>query len=87
MIDVIEHIVDDSQFDFAMENEKNPLSAGGVFILVPVMEFRKKPPFFLRFWLSEDIRNKFSGYCFDDLVPFRNCRLLTIGEAQIFPMI
>lgn len=83
MIDVIHHIVEKSKFSFATENVKNCLSANGIFIASPIMEAGKKHLFHVRFWPLEDIKQRFPGYIFGELVPFRNSHLLVIRKPQI----
>lgn len=68
MIDVIEHIVNEDKLSFAMENVKNCLSNNGIFIVAPLMEVSKKHLFYFRSWSLEDIKQRFSGYIFRELV-------------------
>ena len=80
MIDVIEHIVNDSRVDFAMENIKSCLTTNGVIIIGPVMESREKRFFYLKFWSLKDIKQRFPEHIFGELEPFRNGHILTIRK-------
>jgi 2-polyprenyl-3-methyl-5-hydroxy-6-metoxy-1,4-benzoquinol methylase len=80
MIDVIEHIVKEANLSFAMQNVKNCLSHNGVFIVSPIMDVSKKHLFYLRFWSLEDIKRRFPGYIFRELVPFRGGHVLIIRK-------
>lgn len=81
MIDVIEHIVNEVKFSCAMENIKNCLSERGMFIIAPIMRVSKKRLFYIRLWSLQDIKQKFSGYIFGELLPFRNNHIFTIRKT------
>lgn len=80
MIDVIEHIVVEGKFSFAMENVRDCLSENGVFIVAPIMKTSKKRLFYVRQWSLENIEERFPGYNIGDLVPFRGNQMITIRK-------
>lgn len=57
IIDVIEHIVDEQKFSFAINNIKNSLKNGGFLIIAPVVEKNHKSQFYERHWALADIKN------------------------------
>jgi len=81
MIDVIEHIVNESKFSLAMENVKNCLLANGIFVVSPIMDVSKRHLFYIRSWSLEDIKQRFSGYIFGELVPFRHNHILIVKKT------
>lgn len=78
MIDVIEHIVEKSKLTSAMENVKNSLSPEGIFVISPIMDTSKKYLFYVHSWSLRDIKERFPGYIFRDVVPFRDDGILVI---------
>ncbi len=71
IIDVIEHIVNEPKFHFAMNNLKGCLSETGVIIVAPLVTKNKKYLFYERHWTAGDLRKYFSdGYAFDLLIPW-----------------
>ena len=82
MIDVIEHIVEENKFRYAMNNIKNALAPGGIFLLTPVAQKTKKHLYYVKFWSLQDIRRCFDGYTFEKLIPFRISHLLTIKNNR-----
>jgi len=57
IIDVIEHIVTDEKFNFAMTNIKNALSKVGYIVIAPIVEKNYKAQFYERHWTINDIRS------------------------------
>ena len=82
MIDVIEHIVKESKLSFAMENVKKCLLDNGVFIVSPIMDVSRRHLFYVRSWSLEDIKRRFPGHIFRELVPFRNNHILIIRKLR-----
>lgn len=82
MIDVIEHIVNEAKLSFAMENVKKCLSDNGIFIIAPILNTNKRHLFYLRSWSLEDIKRRFSGYVFEELISFRNSHILIIRRCN-----
>lgn len=80
MIDVIEHIVEESKLTSAMENIKNYLSNKGIFMVSAVTNRSKKDLFYVRSWSLEDIKKRFPSYIFRNLVPFRDANMLVIKK-------
>lgn len=62
MIDVIEHIVNESKLISTMENIKRSLNKEGVFIVAPLQKKSKKRFFYLKSWSSSDLKQLFSEY-------------------------
>jgi 2-polyprenyl-3-methyl-5-hydroxy-6-metoxy-1,4-benzoquinol methylase len=80
MIDVMQHIVSDEKLTAAMENVKRCLKKNGVFILSSIKEVGKKRLFYVRSWTLAEVRQRFPGYSFGDLVPFRDSTLIAIRK-------
>ena len=80
MIDVISHIVQESKLSKALENLKNCLSPNGIFIISPIIEASKRYSFYNLRRSSEDIKQRFPGYIFRELVPFRGNYILIIRK-------
>jgi len=78
MIEVLEHIVNDDKLTFATENIKTCLADNGTFIISSIWEKGKKHMFYVRRWTLEEIRQRFEGYAFGELVPFRSANMVTI---------
>jgi len=81
MIDVIEHIVNEAKFSFAMENVKSSLQDNGLFIVSPIADESKKHLFYVRTWSLQDIKTRFSGYLFRELIPFRDNYILAVRKV------
>lgn len=80
MIDVIEHIVEETKLSFALENIRNCLASDSLFIIAPITEVSKKHLFYVHSWCLEDIKPKFAGCDFRELVPFRSGFILVIKK-------
>lgn len=78
MIDVIQHIVNDTKLTHAMENVKRCLGKNGVFILSSISKVNKVRLFYARSWALEDIQQRFLGYSLGELVPFRESAIMAI---------
>lgn len=85
MIDVIEHIVNDEKFSFAMNNIKNSLKDTGIFIVSPVLKKNKKHLFYVRHWTLEDVISYFEGYVFSEPVPFRDGHIIAVRKQESLP--
>lgn len=82
MIDVIEHIVNKDKLTSALDNVKNCLSDNGIFVVSPIKERSKRHLFYVRWWSQDDIKQRFNGYIFRDLIPFRNGDLLIVERNE-----
>lgn len=80
MIDVIEHIVNESKFTSAMETIKKCLSKQGLFIIAPLVEVKRRELFYVNFWSLEDLEKRFINHQFSKLTPFRNGYILSIRK-------
>jgi 2-polyprenyl-3-methyl-5-hydroxy-6-metoxy-1,4-benzoquinol methylase len=80
MIDVVEHIVEEEEFSSCMENLKDCLLENGILILAPIAELNKKTLFYVRQWSLEDVKKRFAGYVFGEMVPFRGNYIITIRK-------
>jgi 2-polyprenyl-3-methyl-5-hydroxy-6-metoxy-1,4-benzoquinol methylase len=80
MIDVIEHIVNEDKLSCSMNNVKACLRDGGVFILAPIASMSRRHLFYLRSWALEDIKRRFTGHIFSELVPFRSGYIVVIRK-------
>lgn len=80
MIDVIEHIVTREKFSRAMENVRNCLAKGGLFILAPISSATRKHLFYVHTWSLETIKAEFEGYNFEELIPFRDDTILVVRK-------
>jgi len=56
IIDVIEHIVTDEKFNFAITNIKNALSEHGYILIAPIVDKNYKAQFYERHWTINDIK-------------------------------
>lgn len=72
MIDVLEHIVDESKFNFAMDSIRQVLTDNGIFLAGPLLKKRQKHLFHVHFWTVDDVRRKFPVFLALDTIPFRN---------------
>ncbi len=80
MIDVIEHIVNEDKFSFAMGNIKNKLKDGGVFIVSPIVNENKKHLFYVRHWSIQDMKRQFRECSFSEPLPFRDGNIFVIKK-------
>lgn len=76
MIDVIEHIVNQPQLAFAMQNISNCLAPDGLLFLAPVSQKSKKHLFYVHTWALDDIQKELTNCDLVHLVPFRQDYLL-----------
>ena len=76
MIDVIEHIVNESKLISAMENVKRSLSKEGVFIVAPLWKKNKKRFFYLKSWSSSDLKQLFSDYIIKENIDLKEFQIL-----------
>lgn len=72
MIDVLEHIVDEPRFNFAMDSIRQALTDSGIFLAGPLLKKRQKHLFHVHFWTVDDIRRKFFAFLTLGTTPFRN---------------
>lgn len=82
MIDVMQHIVNDSKLDFCFKNIKHCLSKKGVFILSPITEKTEKHLYYIKWRSLEDIANKFHGYKISTPISFRGDSLIIIKPVS-----
>jgi SAM-dependent methyltransferase len=82
MIDVIEHIVEESRFSRAMENVKSCMSDRGVFIVSGMRDVSKKHLFYLRWWSVEDVKRRFPEFQYSAPMPFRDCYVLAVANPS-----
>ena len=80
MIEVLEHIVNDEKFVFAMNNIKNCMAPKGVFVISSVWQAGGKHMFYVRKWTLEEIQNSFKGYKFSPMIPFRSSNMILISR-------
>ncbi|MBE3068940.1 MAG: class I SAM-dependent methyltransferase [Planctomycetes bacterium] len=81
MMDVIEHIVTESDLARAMQNIKIAVSRTGFFILSGVRSRTRKNLFYEHSWSVEDVRQHFAGWCCEGPFPYRGNHLLIIRKA------
>ena len=81
MIDVIEHIVTESKFSFAMRNVMECFSEKGIFILAPIMQESKRLLFHVRSHSLKEIKRIFSDYTFSPLLSFRGSSIVSIKRT------
>jgi 2-polyprenyl-3-methyl-5-hydroxy-6-metoxy-1,4-benzoquinol methylase len=81
MIDVIEHIVNEADFQFALRNVADTVSPEGAFLLGPVRERHGRHLYYVHFWTEEDARAALPGWNVIDAVEFRSGRLLLFRRA------
>lgn len=62
IIDVIEHIVEDEKFSFAMTNLKNSLLENGKIIIAPIVKQNFKAQFYERHWTMADLKKIFFDF-------------------------
>jgi SAM-dependent methyltransferase len=80
MIDVIEHIVEESKLSSAMDNVRDCMGKKGVFVVSGMRDISKKHLFYLRWWSVEDIKKRFPGYEHGTPIPFRDSYILAIKK-------
>ncbi len=80
MIDVIQHIVTEERLSYAMDNVKRCLAPKGVFMVAPVRNVSRKHLFYVRSWSLDDMKKRFPGYTFDELIPFRSGYMLIVRK-------
>ena len=68
IIDVIEHIVEQERFDFAMRSIRDCLTDSGVLIIAPLTKKAKKHQFYERHWAKHDVERIFDGFCFHRII-------------------
>jgi SAM-dependent methyltransferase len=81
MIDVVEHIVEESALQRAMGNVRAALKPGGAFVIALPHASNETGPrnlFYLRFWPDSAIRQCFPGLWSTAAVPFRNGNLFAL---------
>jgi 2-polyprenyl-3-methyl-5-hydroxy-6-metoxy-1,4-benzoquinol methylase len=71
MIDVIQHIVNNSKFAFALRNIDNSLVSNGILVLSPITDKNRKRFFYLRTWSLGDIKKVLPYYNYDEIVEFK----------------
>ena len=57
IIDVIEHIVNDDKFVFALQNIQDCLKNNGLLVIAPVVEKKFKSQFYEKHWALNDIKD------------------------------
>ncbi len=82
LIDVIQHIVNDEKCRFALENIRDSLSSGGIFLIGPLAPRNSKLLFYVRSWTIEDLKKVFTEDKFKISGPidFRNGTLYSIRK-------
>jgi len=80
MIDVVEHIVKESRLAQAMENVRDCLSSGGLFVVSGIRRVSRRRLFYVRSWSAEDIKKEFSGYSVSEPLAFRDALILSIRK-------
>jgi SAM-dependent methyltransferase len=81
MIDVIEHIVDESKLTAALANVEQALAPAGVFVLAPVAKAGRRRFFYVRLWTLEEVRSRLQGFMLTDPIPFRTERITAARRA------
>jgi len=82
MIDVTQHIVDDDEFAFAMNNIYSHLDEGGVFIVTAWLSEKQKKRTYYEVERPLDEYEKFFPNCiFSEPLPFRSKYIFTIKKA------
>lgn len=79
-IDVIEHIVNQDKFIFAIKNLLVSLRPGGVLMLSPIMKKSKKRFFYLRSWSFDDIKPLLGDNIQYELRPYRGKEMIIIKK-------
>ncbi|HON11442.1 MAG: class I SAM-dependent methyltransferase [Fibrobacter sp.] len=84
LIDVIQHIVNDQKCRFAMENIRDSLAPGGVFLVGPLAPRNVKRLFYVRAWTIEDLKKIFTEDKFrvSEPIKFRNGTLYSIRKLD-----
>ncbi len=82
MMDVVEHIVNESRLTSTMENISGCLADGGVLVMSGIAQKARKHLFYNRSWAPGDITERFPGYEIKGPVPFRGNNVLIIRKGQ-----
>lgn len=85
MIDVIHHVVTDSDFDAIMANVRRCLAPGGTFVITPFAESASRPFFYVRWWTLAELSARFTGYRMGNPTPFRDNTMITVHAPQTHP--
>lgn len=81
MIDVTQHIVDDDKFSAAMQNIREHLGEGGVFIVTSwCAEERTKRTYYEIARPVSFYEKEFPGYRFSEIIPFRDKFIFSIRK-------
>jgi len=80
MIDLIQHIVEYSKLNSAMNQIKSRLSNSGIFIVAPLLKKKKRIMFYLIDWSMDNLKSCFYDGKFGELVPFRTGCLLSVRK-------
>lgn len=74
LIDVIQHIVNEDKFNFALKNIADHLNVGGVFFIGPLTKTSRKKLFYVHGWSIEKVRDVFkdSHFSISGPIDFRN---------------
>ena len=77
MLDVLEHIVDDSRLSNALANARSALKPAGVLaVALPIADGSPRAFFYLRLWDLNEIVCRLPGFAMDAAVPWRDGQLL-----------
>ena len=82
MIEVLEHIVNDENLDFAMENVKRCVKKNGIFLISSIWEKGGRHMFYVRKWTLDEIKKRFEGYHFSEPIPFRGSYMVAIQDSN-----
>ncbi|MBS3156581.1 class I SAM-dependent methyltransferase [Candidatus Woesearchaeota archaeon] len=83
MMDVIQHIVNDSKLEFAFNNIKSCLSDKGIFILTPINKKTQKHLFYIKWRSLENIKKNFEDYNISEPIKFKGELLITIQKSSL----
>jgi 2-polyprenyl-3-methyl-5-hydroxy-6-metoxy-1,4-benzoquinol methylase len=74
LIDVIQHIVNEDKFNFALKNIAQHLNFGGTFFIGPLTTYSKKVLFYAHGWSIEKVRTVFKEpeFSISEAIDFRN---------------
>ncbi len=76
MMDVVEHIVEETHLEAAMANVRQSLAPGGVFVISGVHDRSKRTLFYVRCWSAEEIARHFPDWVVTGPIPFRDNNVL-----------
>jgi len=82
MMDVVEHIVEESRLAAAMQHVKEALKPGGVLILSGVLKESRRYLFYVHAWTAQDILKHFAGFRWKGPIPYRSNYALVIRKAE-----